>query len=637
MNVELRNPNVIMKLSRLGSFHQSKLSFLRSFLKEFKDWEYKRDLFELDQFGYGTAVYSFKKNTRVYSLVCFANELNENERSDRVIATKWDAAFVLHDGVPTKQDIDRLRNEVPKQEIGRLSYKELTLSRANKSVRAFDHVVKSLSEGNQPDIGLLSKVGYLYRTTAVYGSGKFGLADRFRIKNREEIYGPFRLEMMLVYLVRQFTFDQVNHVAKHKNPRKSVTLDTEISRNLGIGNSTGLGMAPFIVNHPTLLSNWILARETALKTIREIKNVKPEDIKLFKNCLKKSIKNITSWNTDSEYQKKKIKYLLNDLNEFIQFIEKDFNFSKEFIFNHLYLWIEENLGDECIEYIVSMMMEPYDDIVSPLINQMSSEEEKYFNIPTSKTVVDLKKILETKYSEILKIDFSKKENNQNFWFISKNKEEPRMADRFEENGSDLEQPLAIARDIKSNKVGLCVAGSTSILAEKLNMTLPVETHLLQACVSEPIKPILHNVVTFGAGHFYCSQSDKGEMVMGGDLDGYNSYAQRGNLPTLQHVLTEGIAMFPFLSKLKILRTWGGIMDMSMDGSPIIDKTHIEGLYLNCGWCYGGFKATPASGWTFAHTIAQDRVHELNAGYSLNRFHTGHLIDEKGLGTKTWIS
>ena len=463
MNVELRNPNVIMKLSRLGSFHQSKLSFLRSFLKEFKDWEYKRDLFELDKFGYGTAVYSFKKNTRVYSLVCFANELNENERSDRVIATKWDAAFVLYDGVPTKQDIDRLRNEVPKQEIGRLSYKELTLSRANKSVRAFDHVAKSLSEGNQPDIGLLSKVGYLYRTTAVYGSGKFGLADRFRIKNREEIYGPFRLEMMLVYLVRQFTFDQVNHVAKHKNPRKSVTLDTEISRNLGIGNSTGLGMAPFIVNHPTLLSNWILARETALKTIREIKNVKSEDIKLFKNCLKKSIKNITSWNTDSEYQKKKIKSLLNDLNKFIQFIEKDFNFSKEFIFNHLYLWIEENLSEECIEYIVSMMMEPYDDIVSPLINQMSSEEEKYFNIPTNRTVADLKKILETKYSEILKIDFSKKENNQNFWFISKNKEEPRMADRFEENGSDLEQPLAIARDIKKLYEVLSVSKNSSTI------------------------------------------------------------------------------------------------------------------------------------------------------------------------------
>ena len=467
MKVELRNPNIVMKLSRLGSFHQSKLSFLRSFLKEFKDWKYKKDLFELNEFGYGTAVYSFKKNTRVYSLICFANELNEKERSDRVIATKWDAAFTLYDGVPSKQDIDRLRNEVPKQEVGRLSYKELTLSRANKSVRVFEHVVQSLSDGKQPDIELLSKVGYLYRTTAVYGSGKFGLADRFRIKNREEIYGPFRLEMMLVYLVRQFTFDQVNHVAKQKNPRKAVTLDLEICRNLGIGNSTGLGMAPFIVNHPTLLNNWIYARETALKNIREIKNVKPDDSELFKTCLKKSIKNITSWNTESEYQQKKINSLLNDLNKFIQFIEKEFDYSKEFVFNNIYQWAEDNLGEECVEYIVSLMMEPYDDIVNPLINQMSSEEEKYFNIPTDRTVADLREILETKYQEILKIDFSKKENNQNFWFISKNKEEPRFANRFEENGSDLEQPLAIARDIKKLYEALSVAKNSSTISKFL--------------------------------------------------------------------------------------------------------------------------------------------------------------------------
>jgi sarcosine oxidase subunit beta len=191
-------------------------------------------------------------------------------------------------------------------------------------------------------------------------------------------------------------------------------------------------------------------------------------------------------------------------------------------------------------------------------------------------------------------------------------------------------------NIKAKKVGLCVAGSTSLLAEKLNMKLPIESHVLQACVSEPVKPFLDQVVTFGAGHFYCSQSDKGEMVMGGDLDGYNSYAQRGNLPTLQHVLSEGLAMFPNLSRLKILRTWGGIMDMSMDGSPIIDKSHIEGLYLNFGWCYGGFKATPVSGWTFAYTMAQDRPHELNSKFKLNRFNTGHLLDEKGVGTKTWI-
>jgi hypothetical protein len=327
----------------------------------------------------------------------------------------------------------------------------------------FDHVVQRLSEGNQPDLKLLSKVGYLYRTTAVYGSGKFGLADRFRIKNREEIYGPFRLEMMLVYLVRQFTFDQVNHVAKQKNPRKAVTLDLEICRNLGIGNSTGLGMAPFIVNHPTLLNNWIYARETALKNIREIKNVKIEDCELFKTCLKKSIKNITSWNTESIYQQKKINSLLNDLNKFIQFIEKDLDYSKEFVFDSIYQWVENNLGEECIEYIVSMMMEPYDDIVNPLINKMSSEEEKYFNIPTDRTVADLRKILEVKYQQILKIDFSKKENNQNFWFISRNKEEPRLANRFEEKGSHLEQPLAIARDIKKLYEALSVEKNSSTI------------------------------------------------------------------------------------------------------------------------------------------------------------------------------
>ena len=154
MNVNLRDPNKIMKLSRLGSFHQSRLSFLRSFLSEFKDWEYKRDLFDLDKNGFGTAVYSFTKKDRVYSLVCFANQINDTERSDRVIATKWDAAFTLHDGIPLKKDIERLKNEVPKQEVGRLSYKELTLSRANKSVRIFDHVVESLSKGVQPDVAL---------------------------------------------------------------------------------------------------------------------------------------------------------------------------------------------------------------------------------------------------------------------------------------------------------------------------------------------------------------------------------------------------------------------------------------------------------------------------------------------------
>ena len=448
MQVPLRDPKIVMKLSRLGSFHQSKLSFLRSFLNEFKDWKYNRDFFDLNDRGYGVAIYSFSKDKKTYSLVCFANELKDEERSDRVIATKWDAAFALYDGIPSKIDIDRLSQNVPKQEVGRLSYKELTLSRANRSVRAFNYVVECLSKGIQPNTNELSKVGYLYRTTAVYGSGKFGLADRFRIKNRDEINGPFRLEMMLVYLVRQFTFDQVNHIAKHKNPKDAVELDLDICRNLGIGNSTGLGMAPFIVNHPSLLNNWILARETALKKIREIEKVSEEEFKIFYNCLTKSLKNVTSWNTDSDYQKKKINNLINDLQNLINYLKDNIDKSNFYIFDKLYNWAEENLSEEGVEYLVSIMMEPYNKITDPLISQMSSDEDSSFNIPVDRTINDLREIIEKNYSDILKIDFSKNENNKKFWFISKNKEEPRIGDRFEDNGAELEQPTAIARDIK---------------------------------------------------------------------------------------------------------------------------------------------------------------------------------------------
>jgi hypothetical protein len=207
-------------------------------------------------------------------------------------------------------------------------------------------------------------------------------------------------------------------------------------------------MAPFIVNHPTLLNNWILSRETALKKIREIKNVQDKDAELFIDCVKKSLTNITSWNTDSEYQQNKIKSLLKNIRKFIDYIENSFDFKAEYPFNKVYLWLEQNVCEECIEYVVSIMMEPYNHIIEPLVSNMSSDEDKYFNIPTNRTVNELKKIIEKKYPNILDINFDQKESQQNFWFISKNKEEPRLADRFEEHGSELEQPLAIARDIK---------------------------------------------------------------------------------------------------------------------------------------------------------------------------------------------
>ncbi|MGE3143576.1 MAG: FAD-dependent oxidoreductase, partial [Hyphomonadaceae bacterium] len=187
--------------------------------------------------------------------------------------------------------------------------------------------------------------------------------------------------------------------------------------------------------------------------------------------------------------------------------------------------------------------------------------------------------------------------------------------------------------IRAEKIGVAVAGHSSAVMALAGLTLPIESHVLQAFVSEALKPVIPGVITFGAGHFYVSQSDKGGLVFGGDIDGYMSYAQRGNLPVVEDVCEGGMAIMPMIGRARILRAWGGVMDMSMDGSPIIDKTPIPGLYLNAGWCYGGFKATPASGLCFAHIIARDTPHEAAAAYRLDRFATGALIDEKGQGAQ----
>jgi sarcosine oxidase subunit beta len=188
--------------------------------------------------------------------------------------------------------------------------------------------------------------------------------------------------------------------------------------------------------------------------------------------------------------------------------------------------------------------------------------------------------------------------------------------------------------IGASKVGLAVAGSTSRVGALAGLRLPIEAHVIQAFVTEGIKPLIDHVVTFGAGHFYVSQSDKGGLVFGGDIDGYNSYAQRGNLPVVEDVAEGGLALFPNLARLRVLRSWAGLLDMSMDGSPIFDKTDIGGLYLNCGWCYGGFKATPASGEAFAHLIARDEPSDLIKPFCLDRYRQGAVLDEKGMGAQT---
>jgi hypothetical protein len=481
-----------MKLSRLGSFHQSKLSFLRSFIREFKDWEFKTEYFNLDSNGHGEIVYSLNFEGKSYSLICFANHLDASERSDRVIATKWDSSFVLFDGIPKQEDIQRLKNNVPLQEQGRATFKELALSRANKSVRTFEHVVNSLSEGKQPDKKFLSKVGYLYRTTAVYGSGKFGLADRFMISDRPELKGPFRLEMMLVYFVRKFTIDQVNHTAKAKNPASAVSLDDDIARNLGIGNSTGLGMAPFIVNHPTLLHQWVVAREKALQIVRSIQKVSDEEREKFQKYLKQSMNNMETWLTDSEFQTKKNNSLKKDL-EYFKTYFNDLG-TKDYFWNEVYLWVSNNMEDEGIEFIVSLMMEPYGKLVEPLCQDMSVDEDQHFTIEGSRPTKDIKEIIENYYRWLIPLDFGKKNNITNFWYYSKNKQEPRLSNRFEEDGSENELPLAIAREIKKLYLEISKFAPKATIAEFLlsNQELRYVVRRVLICEKFPYSEIQDN-------------------------------------------------------------------------------------------------------------------------------------------------
>jgi len=267
-----RPPDVVMKLGRMGSFHQCRLSFMRTLLRRMKreQWTFDRPRFDIDDIGVGTALYTATTPEHTYTLVAFGHDLPDDMRSDRVIATAWDATFALHDGIPTNTDIERLRANVPLQEEGRVSGSELTLSRANRSVRMFATVVEALARGDQPDLALVEEVGYLMRTTAVYGSGKFGAADRQDIESRPELLAPFQAEMLTVYLIRSFVLDLVEHLAALRSPDTAVVLEPALRRRFGVGNSTGLGMAPFLISHPRLINNWISAREEAVARVRAV-------------------------------------------------------------------------------------------------------------------------------------------------------------------------------------------------------------------------------------------------------------------------------------------------------------------------------------------------------------------------------
>ena len=440
---KVRENDNYMKLSRMGSRYPSRLSFSRSMLRRLinDNWEIHKSKFDLDKHGFGTVVYEIIINKQTYSLVCFSAFLDDKDRSDRVIASKWDTAYTLHVGKLSNKDLNRLKKTIPLQESGRNSPNELILSRANKSVRLFQYVVDCLSKGNQPDINEINKVGYLLRTTAVYGSGKFGLSDFTNTKNTTVFNQPFRAEMLSVYLIREFSVELVEHVAKQINPEKAVKLDRKIKQHFGIGNSTGLGMAPFIIKHPKLINKWMIQYT---KTLQEIAQINLDNIvfEKYKKLLNKALNYLEEVSTSDQFQINKNKVTTEDLKKYIFYIN-GLDLSQKFKWLDVLDYCDSNFNNDTQEIARVQLIELYPQVSEELAEDMADEE--IMDIDGNQSIGDLNKIINDKYSWIKNIDFNNKDSNYLFWYVSAAKLEPRLGERYNEQGSELEQNLGIAK------------------------------------------------------------------------------------------------------------------------------------------------------------------------------------------------
>lgn len=445
----LRPPQQVMTTARIGRFHQTRLSFMRALLRALKrdGWQFSCQRFEMDARGVGLALYSAIGHEHRYTLVCFGNDLSTEKRSDRVIATEWDATFVLYDGVPDEVALRRLATQVPKQEAGCYQASEWVLARANRSVRLFSHVVERLAGGLQPDPTMLDKCGYLMRTTAVYANGKFGLRDR-QAEDRVEFCAPFRAELLTVWLIRWFTIDLVEHLAHLENPHKAVKLSPVLARQIGVGNATGLGMAPFLVLHPSLLHRWIHARETALARVRALPACDSVTRHQFTRLLARQQRGLEGWHTDDHKQHLQIEELKVDLAKIARHIDQN-ALEKIMPWDAFMHWSQTALSVEGQELLVTLMLEPHGQLIDDLTECMASDETQYWRIRGEQTIAELINAIESHYLWALTIDYTDPAECARFWYVSKEKLEPRLGERFVDSGAEWELPLAIARDISA--------------------------------------------------------------------------------------------------------------------------------------------------------------------------------------------
>ena len=436
----LRPPSEVMRLARMGSMFPTRLSFLRTLMRRLsaERADVSTPVWQIDAAGFGHAVITVPLGGHIYSLVAVSTDLPDDMRTDRVIATAWDTAYVLYDGVPDAAEIARICANAPLQEAGRFTERDLILSRANKSVRLFSHVTDALRQGRQPDGAFVRQVGYLMRTTAVYGNGKFGIADRHIVAARPGLEGPFMAEMLTVWLIRHFTHALAEHIG-------GAALSRPIKRHLGIGNATGLGMAPFLVNHPVLLNNWMTVRETALARVRAVDRLTAGQIARLGVLAERAARHLDAWDVPDPVHQARIIRLRRDWAAACGLLR-----AERLTGDRPLDQVMEDVADQSCdvqELMVALLLEPFGDLVDGLTECMA-DPFGALAPPLCDTGM-MRARIEADFQWALEPDYDSPENCRQFWYVSAAKQEPRLGDRFAEDGAALESPLDIARRIKA--------------------------------------------------------------------------------------------------------------------------------------------------------------------------------------------
>ena len=446
-HVPLRPPSKVMRLARMGAFHPTRVSFVRTLIRRMarERWRIERERFDLDANGYGDVVYRVVTPAGTLWFVAFSHHLDPAERTDRVIATQWDTTFVLTAAKVDDPLLADYRANIPLQETGRCHPFDLVLSRANRSVRLFEHVVDCLADGRQPAFAKLAEVGYLMRTTAVYGNGKFGVGDFEAVRAGGVFSLPFQAEMLTVYLARVLSFDLVEHIARVRSPDRAVTLAPGVARCLGVGNATGLGMAPFLVTHPRLLDRWVHARELGLARVRAVERAEPGRVARFAELVARARRHVAQWRTDDARQSERIEALAAELG-WLSCRTGDAGLARVRNPWDAVMRAAESRGCvELEEMTLSLLLELYPELVDSLENDTGADE-RLATHPAMR-VRELAAIIEREYDWALAFDFDDPKERHRFWYYSEEKEEPRLGERFSEPGAEREYPLHVARDV----------------------------------------------------------------------------------------------------------------------------------------------------------------------------------------------